>query len=53
MNAITLFLTLVRNGNLTCGSEVPARVFLGNEEVQVQVDNCYWSEEDLPPTSSW
>ena len=44
MNAITLFLTLVLNGNLTCGSEVPARMYLGNEEVEVQVYNYYfWS----------
>ena len=40
MNVITLFLTLALNGNLTCGSEVPARVSLGNEDVQVHVDNC-------------
>jgi len=47
MNAITLFLTLVLNGNMTCGAEVPIRTMWGDQAVQVQVYDCYWSEKEL------
>ena len=47
MNAIALFLTLVLNGNLTCGAEVADRTRFGDQEVQVQVYDCYWSEREL------
>ena len=47
MNAIALFLTLVLNGNMTCGAEVPHRMMLADQAVQVQVYDCYWSEKEL------
>lgn len=46
MNAIMLFLTLVLNGNMTCGAEVPDRAMLGDQLVQIQVYDCYWSERE-------
>lgn len=45
MNAIMLFLTLVLNGNLTCGAETPNQTTLGGHLVQVQVYDCYWREQ--------
>jgi hypothetical protein len=47
MNAIALFLMLVLNGNMTCGAEIPNQTMLGDQVVQVQVFDCYWSEKDL------
>jgi hypothetical protein len=46
MNAIALFLMLVLNGNMTCGAEVPSETLLGEETVQIQVYDCYWSEQE-------
>ena len=48
MNAITLFLMLVLNGNLTCGAEVPNQTTMGNQTVQVQIYDCYWREQQSP-----
>ena len=47
MNAIALFLMLVSNGNMTCGAEIPNQTMLGDQVVQVQVFDCYWSEKEL------
>ena len=44
MNAIALFLMLVLNGNMTCGAEPPDQATIGDQAVQVQVYDCYWSE---------
>jgi hypothetical protein len=46
MNAIALFLMLVLNGNMTCGAEPPDQTMLGDQAVQVQVFDCYWSERE-------
>src|SRR5262245_57158327 len=46
MNAIALFLMLVLNGNMTCGAEPPDQTVLGDQTVQVQVYDCYWSERE-------
>jgi hypothetical protein len=46
MNAIALFLMLVLNGNMTCGAEPPDHTMIGDQTVQVQVFDCYWSERE-------
>ena len=46
MNAIALFLMLVLNGNMTCGAEPPDQTMFGDQTVQVQVFDCYWSERE-------
>ena len=53
MNAIALFLMLVSNGNMTCGAEIPNQTMLGDQVVQVQVFDCYWSEKELASISLW
>jgi hypothetical protein len=46
MNAIALFLMLVLNRNMTCGAEVPSETLLGEQIVQIQVYDCYRSEQE-------
>ena len=48
MNAIMLFLALVLHGNLTCGAETPSLTMIGNDQVQVQIYDCYWREQQSP-----
>jgi hypothetical protein len=51
MNAITLFLMLVLQGNLTCAAETPNQTTLattkGSQLVQIQIYACYWRAEEV------